>query len=126
MKRLSNLLLIGLVVLGLVVNMTPSVEAAEINKTEEDLLGETIVVYGDSLTDAQKAEVRDILSVEDGDTEYSVTGQDIAHYIDGDPNSNMYSSVKITPKEEGQGIDVQILTANNITEVTADMYRNAL
>jgi len=126
MKRISKLLLVGIVAFGLMIQFSPFVQAAEIAKTEEDLLGETIVVYGGNLNEAQKAEVKDILNVEDGDTEYNVTGQDIAHYINGDPNSNMYSSVKITPKEEGYGIAVQILTANNITKVTADMYRNAL
>ena len=126
MKRISKLLLVGIVAFGLMIQFSPFVQAAEIAKTEEDLLGETIVVYGGNLNEARKAEVKDILNVEDGDTEYNVTGQDIAHYINGDPNSNMYSSVKITPKEEGHGIAVQILTANNITKVTADMYRNAL
>src|SRR5699024_3145230 len=73
------------------------------------------------------AEVRRLLDVDQGKvTEMSVTGQDIAHYINGDPNSRMFSSVKITHKDEGHGIVVNIITADNITQVTSEMYRNAL
>src|SRR5699024_11923489 len=46
--------------------------------------------------------------------------------INGNPNSNMYSSVKIIYEEEGEGIDVDIVTDDNITEVTTDMYENDL
>jgi uncharacterized protein YpuA (DUF1002 family) len=38
----------------------------------------------------------------------------------------MYSSVKITQKDSGHGIVVNIVTADNITQVTTDMYSNAL
>src|SRR5690625_7055058 len=38
----------------------------------------------------------------------------------------MYSSAKITHEKSGHGIVVNIVTADNITEVTSDMYLNAL
>jgi uncharacterized protein YpuA (DUF1002 family) len=92
-----------------------------------ELLGEPVVVYGGNLTDAQKEEVRRLLEVDtDKMNELEVTGQDIAKYINGNPNSNMYSSVKITQKDQGHGIVVNIVTADNITQVTTDMYSNAL
>ncbi|KGP92224.1 hypothetical protein N780_01310 [Pontibacillus chungwhensis BH030062] len=91
-------------------------------------LGVPIVVYGETLTDAQQKEVRNQLEVEDRDSvdEYSVNGQDIANYIGGNPNSRMYSSVKITPEEEGTGLTVNLVTPDNITQVTKEMYKNAL
>src|SRR5690625_1671448 len=38
----------------------------------------------------------------------------------------MYSSAKIVREEEGKGLTINIVTAENITEVTTDMYKNAL
>nr|WP_286171000.1 DUF1002 domain-containing protein [Lentibacillus populi] len=91
-------------------------------------LGVPIVVYGDTLSNSQKQEVRKLLEVKDPDNteEYNVTGQDIANYIDGDPNSRMYSSAKITREEKGKGLTINIVTLENITEVTSEMYANAL
>src|SRR5690625_1013275 len=87
-----------------------------------------IVVYGDNLSTDQQEEVRRLLEVDESKEvkEFYVTGEDIATYIDGDPNSNMYSSAKIVREEEGKGLTINIVTAENITEVTTDMYKNAL
>src|SRR5699024_3127918 len=87
-----------------------------------------IVVYGDSLSAEQQEEVRRLLEVTDPEDfrEITVTGADIAKYIDGDPNSNMYSSAKIVLEPEGKGLTIHIVTADNITKVTTDMYKNAL
>lgn len=91
-------------------------------------LGVPIVVYGDTLSASQKEETRRLLGVKDPENtqEYTVTGQDIANYIDGDPNSRMFSSAKITREEKGTGINVKIVTQDNITQVTNEMYANAL
>lgn len=91
-------------------------------------LGVPIIVYGDTLTAEQREEVRRLLDVDQIDDykEYDITGADIANYIDGDPNSRMFSSAKITRQEKGHGIVVNIVTAENITQVTSDMYSNAL
>lgn len=86
------------------------------------------VVYGDALSESQQEEVRRLLGVTDRNTvqEYTVTAADLVEYIGGDPSSNMYSSAKITRKNDGHGIVVQIVTADNITQVTNDMYANAM
>ncbi|UOR10431.1 DUF1002 domain-containing protein [Halobacillus amylolyticus] len=91
-------------------------------------LGLPIVVYGEALTDAQKAKVTDLLKANQHDQvdEFTVTGQDIANYIGGNPNSNMYSSVKIIHQDNGAGLNIEIVTPANITEVTKEMYTNAL
>lgn len=93
----------------------------------DELLGEPVVVYGEQLSDSQREEVKRLLDVDASEAdELTVNGEDIAHYINGNPNSNMYSSVKIIYKEEGEGINVDIVSEGNITEVTTDMYENAL
>lgn len=91
-------------------------------------LGVPIIVYGDTLTAEQREEVRRLLDADQlaDYKEYDITGADIAKYIDGDPNSRMFSSAKITRKDKGHGIVVNIVTAENITQVTSDMYANAM
>ncbi|MFB1049751.1 DUF1002 domain-containing protein [Paraliobacillus sp. JSM ZJ581] len=86
------------------------------------------VVFGDTLSDSQKQKVRELLDVTDDSAvqEYIVTGEDLANYIDGDPSSNMYSSAKIIRKDKGFGLVINIVNDDNITEVTKDMYANAL
>ncbi|MGJ9458283.1 DUF1002 domain-containing protein [Oceanobacillus sp. CF4.6] len=88
----------------------------------------TILIYGEKLTDKQRTEVRELLDISDSDpvVEYDVTGQDYADFINGNPNSNMYSSARIILENEGAGLTVNIVTPENITEVTGAMYENAL
>jgi uncharacterized protein YpuA (DUF1002 family) len=87
-----------------------------------------VVVYGAQLSQAQKDDVRRLLNVTDTNAvkEITVTGEDLVTYIKGKPGANMYSSAKITKKDEGTGIVVNMVTPENITEVTSDMYANAL
>jgi len=91
-------------------------------------VSDQVIVYGERLTESERAEVRNILGVSDSETveEYDVTGADHANYINGNPNSNMYSSAGITLEDQGAGLEVNILTPENITEVTNEMYENAL
>jgi uncharacterized protein YpuA (DUF1002 family) len=90
--------------------------------------GPPIVVYGEALTDKQKEEVRKLLGVKDSANvkEITVTGKDLVTYIKGDEHSNMYSSAKITRKDTGEGLVINQVTPENITEVTDEMYANAL
>ncbi|MYL31743.1 DUF1002 domain-containing protein [Halobacillus halophilus] len=91
-------------------------------------LGLPIVVYGEALSEAQKSEVADLLKVDQHELvdEFSVNGRDLNAYIGGNPNSNMYSSVKILHKDSGEGLSIEIVTPDNITQVTKEMYTNAL
>ncbi|WP_340085380.1 DUF1002 domain-containing protein [Siminovitchia sp. FSL H7-0308] len=91
-------------------------------------LGVPIVVYGETLTNEQKDEVRKLLEVTNPENvdEITVTAQDLARLIGGNPKSRMFSSAKITVKEKGNGLVVSIVTPENITEVTSEMYSNAL
>lgn len=127
MKQFLKIPTLFLLIIGLITALTQPIYAADSDSINEKL-GVPIVVYGDTLTDAQKQEVRDLLKVTDPELvdEYNVTGQDIANYIDGDPHSRMFSSAKITREEKGTGLNVDIVTPDNITEVTSEMYANAL
>src|SRR5699024_2951778 len=92
-----------------------------------ELLGDPIAVYGAKLSDSELEEVERLLEVDpDAIQEFEVDGQDAAKYINGNPNSNMYSSVKITQKDKGNGIVINIDTTDKNTQVTNDMYKNAL
>lgn len=88
----------------------------------------TIIIYGEKLSDSQRAEVKELLEISDQEMveEHDVTGQDYADYINGNPRSNMYSSAGLILESQGAGLEVNIVTPENITEVTAEMYENAL
>jgi len=91
--------------------------------------GLPIVVYGADLTDAEKQSVKDSLNVtnESEVEEISVTGEDLVKYIkDGDSKARMFSSAKITRQDAGKGLEINIVTEENITQVTAEMYENAM
>lgn len=120
-----------LTVFILALSISNSAWAANGNSDEESInekFGLPIVVYGEALSAAQKEEVRELLGVKDVSkvTEITVTGKDLVKYIKGDPHSNMYSSAKITRKEKGTGLVIEQVTPENITEVTNEMYGNAL
>lgn len=125
MKQIKKWLVVFTLVIGLLLGASNGVQATDEGINE--LLGEPAVVYGEQLSESQKEEVKRLLEVDpDNVNEFTVTGQDIQKYIDGNPNSNMYSSVKITHKDDGHGIVVNIVTPDNITQVTNEMYSNAL
>lgn len=105
---------------------------ADTNGNNKDSINEKfglpIVVYGEALSAAQKDEVRSLLNVTDTSKvkEITVSGEDLVTYIKGDRHSNMYSSAKITRKDSGEGLIINQVTPENITEVTDEMYANAL
>ncbi|WP_394220029.1 DUF1002 domain-containing protein [Halobacillus trueperi] len=105
-----------------------SISASTGDQGINEKLGLPIVVYGEALSEAQKVEVSELLEVNQHDQvdEFTVNGQDLANYIGGNPNSNMYSSVKIIHKDNAEGLNIEIVTPDNITQVTKEMYTNAL
>ncbi|MEH7885707.1 DUF1002 domain-containing protein [Bacillus sp. JJ1609] len=109
-----------------------SMPAFASSDSDEDSINEKyglpIVVYGEALSEKQKGEVRELLGVKDPTKvkEITVTGKDLVTYIKGDEHSNMYSSAKITRKDTGEGLVINQVTPENITEVTDEMYANAL
>lgn len=95
----------------------------------DEKLGVPIVVYGANLSDAERASVRTSLQVDQEAEveEIFVDGNDLVKYIpDGDKNARMYSSAKITRQDAGKGLVIKIVTEENITQVSADMYGTAM
>lgn len=127
LKRLLTVLISFSIILGFSLQVQ-----ADSLKEDDDVIDEKfgmpIVVYGETLTEAQKQEVRDALNIKNPENveESIVTAKDLARLIDGNPNSRMFSSVKITLKEKGHGLIVKRVTPDNITKVTEEMYANAL
>jgi uncharacterized protein YpuA (DUF1002 family) len=127
---LKVLLVLTLVLSGL--TLSNVVQAAGGEDEEESInekFGLPIVVYGGTLNDDQKQEVREHLNVKNPEMveEITVTGEDLVTYIEGeDRNARMFSSAKITRKEKGEGLVITRATPENITQVTDDMYANAL
>ncbi|MBS4174557.1 DUF1002 domain-containing protein [Bacillus sp. FJAT-49736] len=129
LKKLSRFILVALVLLGIGFNGVAKASSNDNNDTGiDEKYGTPVVVYGQTLTSSQKEQMKKIFNVTDSSQvkEITVTGSDIVKYINGDPNSNLYSSAKITRKDKGAGIVVNIVTPDNITRVTSDMYSNAL
>ncbi|WP_422122183.1 DUF1002 domain-containing protein [Planococcus sp. X10-3] len=120
--------LIAIIAMILIVStLTPAWATANVGINEK--FGVPIVVYGGNLSEDEKASVSESLSVEDEAEveEIEVTGEDLVTYIkDGDPRARMFSSAKITRTEEGEGLVIQIVTPDNITLVTTEMYANAM
>jgi uncharacterized protein YpuA (DUF1002 family) len=121
--------IIALFSLGFFADRSGLVMAADNDEESiNEKYGLPVVVYGAALSEAQKEKVRELLNVKDLSKvkEITVTGDDLVTYIKGDKHSNMYSSAKITRKDTGEGLVINQVTPENITEVTDEMYANAL
>lgn len=117
------------IVLLLLVTMITLPMTAQAAGVVDEKNGVPIVVYGANLSDAEKASVKTSLKV-DAEAEIeetTVAGSDLAKYIQGgNSGARMYSSAKITRVDSGKGVTVVIVTPENITQVTEDMYANAV
>src|SRR5699024_1369005 len=126
MKRFSKFTFTLFLIMAFVFSSSSFVAQAA-DDTIAERFGEPAVVYGETLTDEQKEEVRRLL---EGDTdqvnECTVTVQDVNDYIVGHPHTRMFSSAIITHTQNGHDLVINIVTAENITEVTNDMYSNSL
>ncbi len=98
-------------------------------KAIDEKLGVPIVVYGANLSETEKESVKKSLKVNEEPEieEITVSGQDLVKYIkDSNSSSRMYSSAKITRRDVGEGLVIEIVTPTNITQVTSEMYANAM
>ena len=125
MKRLLTMMMAAVLAIGILVPAAVHAEDPVINEK----LGVPIVVYGADLSDAEKESVKISLGVakEAEVEEISVDGSDLVKYIEnGNGKARMYSSAKITRQEEGKGLVITIVTPDNITEVTSEIYATAM
>ncbi|RLL42810.1 DUF1002 domain-containing protein [Oceanobacillus piezotolerans] len=126
-RRILSLLLVMALMVGFVLPIHATTGATNTESINEKL-GPTVVIYGETLSEEQKDQVREMLGVTNPEAveEYEVLGEDVATYINGNPDANLYSSAKITRQEEGNGLTINIVSPDNITEVSEEMYANAL
>lgn len=125
MKKLLAMMIATVLAFGITIPLTVNAEDPVI----DERLGVPIVVYGADLSDAEKESVKKSLGVaEEAEVEeITVSGSDLVRYIkDGNDKSRMYSSAKIKRQDAGKGLVISIVTEDNITQVTADMYANAI
>ncbi|MBD8038304.1 DUF1002 domain-containing protein [Solibacillus sp. A46] len=115
--------------ISVVLPLSVSAAATEQKNPINEKLGVPIVVYGSNLSDSEKEIVKTALRVsqETEVDEITISGQDLAKYIkDSNPSSRMFSSAKITRQDAGKGLTISIVTPANITQVTSEMYANAM
>ena len=125
MKRLLTTMMAAILAIGILGSETVNAEDPVINEK----LGVPIVVYGANLSDAEKESVKESLGVanEAEVEEITVDGSDLVKYIkNGNSQARMYSSAKITRQEEGKGLVISIVTEDNITQVTSEIYATAM
>ena len=99
----------------------------------QDVIDETYVqpdyVLGYSLSDDQRNQTLSLLGYDSSkDTNVkTITTSAYAQIMDvaDDPSLQLYSSVKIQKLGSSETLTVNIVTPENITKVTSDMYRNA-
>ncbi len=127
-KWLSFVAALALMV-SVVLPMNAFAATSEQKNPINEKLGVPIVVYGSNLSEDEKEIVKTALRV-DQETEVdeiTISGQDLAKYIkDSNPSSRMFSSAKITRQDEGKGLTISIVTPDNITQVTSEMYASAM
>jgi uncharacterized protein YpuA (DUF1002 family) len=127
-KRIFAIGLALVLTIGFSFNSVVKASSNDSSNSINEQFGPPIAVFGESLTPSQKEETKTLLGITDSTQakEVTVTGADIVKYIHGDPNSHLYSSAMITRKDAGTGLVIKIVTPDNITEVTDQMYANAL
>lgn len=93
-------------------------------QAETEGVKESAVTYGANLDQSQKQQTENILDANNADKEYIVTSQDMANYVN-EHYDTVYSSTYIEPKKFEHGVEVEIVTPENISNVTQAQYENA-
>lgn len=126
MKKIMSFLMMLVLVSA---SLWTSTASAATGGVIDERLGVPIVVYGANLSETEKATVKTALRVDQEAEveEITVSGQDLAKYIkDSNSSSRMFSSAKITRQDAGKGLVISIVTPDNITQVTSEIYANAM
>lgn len=89
-------------------------------------LKQPVFAYGQSLTAQQKQETAQLLNVSDSALEMQVNIDELNGLLHDDYDYyQVYSSVYLEPLDEGDGVSVQIVTPDTITQITPSQYENA-
>lgn len=121
-KKILSLLVVGLLGISGVATTTASGMTNVETQTK-------VVTTGITLTDEQYNETINLMGATDvpEDKRLKVSGSDIDRYTGNGSTdeSAVYSSAYLETKEDGYGVQVEILTPDTITEVTKETYQNA-
>ncbi len=97
---------------------------SHVANAEDNQIEDKTFTQGADLDKQQEQETKKLLGVDSNAKSYKIDSNDVQHYT-GKWYDTIYSSTYIEPKSIRHGVDVEIVTPDNITNVTKDQYRNA-
>lgn len=126
-KKASKFL-VGLSAAALVATAGASTAQAIDTDVVDEAWGKPTFVYGGGLSDAELTETQelfDISSMEDvADT--PALGEDLVNYLGyGSGNTSSMISSVLVQRDNNSGVNVEVLTPENITTITEQQYTNA-
>lgn len=126
-KKMSKFVAATAAALALATAGATSVQAIDTSVVDE-AWGKPTFVYGGGLNQAQIQETADLLGIDDMENVASVaaTGEDLVNYLGyGSGNTASMISSVLVHKDNNSGVNVNILTPENITVITEQQYTNA-
>lgn len=132
-KKISITTLTAMSLMGASLAVLPQSASATTNGIDTTVVdekwGKPTFIYGGGLSESQITETEKLLGIENPENVAtgSVSGQDLINYLgDGSGNtSSMISSVLVQKQDTGEGVNVEIVTPENISQITQDQYANA-
>lgn len=121
MKKLVSSITVTLLLSSV---LTTQALAEKQNDGKDPKLKDDVITYGANLTSQQKDDVREKLGASEKYKSYDVSVGDVEKFT-GVTYDHIYSSSVIEPKSFGKGVDVEIVTPDNITKVTEEQYTNS-
>lgn len=97
---------------------------SHVANAEDNQIEDKTFTQGADLDKQQEQETKKLLDVDSNAKNYKIDSNDVQHYT-GKWYDTIYSSTYIEPKSIRHGVDVEIVTPDNITNVTKEQYRNA-
>ncbi|WP_373470863.1 DUF1002 domain-containing protein [Carnobacterium alterfunditum] len=133
LKKMSLTALTAMSLLGATLIVLPQSAGATTDGIDTTVVdekwGKPTFIYGGGLSESQITETEALLEINDPENVAidSVSGQDLVDYLgEGSGNtSSMISSVLVQKQDVGDGVDVEIVTPENISQITQDQYANA-
>lgn len=127
LKKL-NKFMIGASTMALLATASVTTVAAIDTSVVDEAWGKPTFVYGGGLSEAQIAETAELFDIEEMNNVASTPalGDDLVKYLGyGSGNTASMISSVLVQKDNNSGVNVDILTPENITTITAQQYTNA-
>lgn len=127
LKKLNKIMIGASVATLLVAASMMTVQAIDTSVVDE-AWGKPTFVYGGGLEDAELTDTAELFEIEDMNNVASTPalGEDLVKYLGyGSGNTASMISSVLVQKDNNSGVNVDILTPENITTITAQQYTNA-